>query len=110
MKKRAGEDGLGGDGKRRKKMSNPEDELPLGVYEAHSAIMHYRADTQPTTSRWEVMADSLQRRFLGGTKSGNGAWALAWVDTVLELPSTEKMELKRAEDRDVLMSSVYAKS
>jgi len=59
MKKRGGEDGLGGDGKRRKKMSNPEDELPLGMYEAHSAIMHDRADTQPTTSRWEVVVDSL---------------------------------------------------
>jgi chromatin structure-remodeling complex protein RSC7 len=40
MKKREGDDGLGGDGKRRKKMKNPEVELPLGVYEAHSAIVH----------------------------------------------------------------------
>jgi len=90
-------------------MRNPEDELPLGVYEAHPAIVHYRTDTQPTTSRWEVMPDSLQRRILGGTKSGNGTWALAWIDTVLELPSTEKMEQKRVEDGDVLlMSSVSA--
>jgi len=61
---------LSGDFKRRKKTRNAEDELPLSVYEAHSAILHYRADTQPITSRWEVMPDSLPRRILG-TKSGN---------------------------------------
>jgi chromatin structure-remodeling complex protein RSC7 len=66
-----------------------------------------RADTQPTRSRWEVLPDSLQRRVLGGTKSGNGAWALAWVDTVLELPSAEEMGQQLGdEQRDVLMSSV----
>lgn len=27
---------------------------------------------------------------LGGAKAGNGAWALAWVDTVMELPATEE--------------------
>jgi len=26
-----------------------------------------------------------KRRVLGGTKTGNGAWALAWVDTLMEL-------------------------
>jgi chromatin structure-remodeling complex protein RSC7 len=26
---------------------------------------------------------------LGGTKAGNGAWALAWVDTIMELPASE---------------------
>jgi len=58
-----------------------------------------------------VMPDSLQRRILGGTKSGNGTWALAWIDTVLEWPSTGEMEQKRVEDRDVLlMSSVSAQS
>jgi len=55
MNKREKEDGLVGDGKRRKKMRNPEDELPLGVYEAHPAIVHYRTDTQPTTNPWAVM-------------------------------------------------------
>jgi chromatin structure-remodeling complex protein RSC7 len=43
---------------------------------------------------------------LGGTKSGNGAWALAWVDTVLELPGTEETEHEKAQDLDVLMGSV----
>lgn len=40
MRKRGGEDGLGSDGKRRKKVKRVEDELPLGVYEAHSDIVH----------------------------------------------------------------------
>jgi hypothetical protein len=48
-----------------------------------------RADTQPTKARWESLADSetdpLKRRLVGGTKAGNGAWALAWVDTVMEV-------------------------
>jgi len=35
-----GADGLSGDFKRRKKTRNAEDELPLSVYEAHSAILH----------------------------------------------------------------------
>ena len=48
-----------------------------------------RADTQSTWSRWEELPDFLSRRVLRGTKSGNGAWALAWVDTVLELPETD---------------------
>jgi hypothetical protein len=39
MKKRVGEDSSGDDGKRRKKF---EDKLPLGVYEAHRAIVHCR--------------------------------------------------------------------
>jgi chromatin structure-remodeling complex protein RSC7 len=56
------------------------------------------------------MPDSLQRRVLGGTKSGNGAWALAWVDTMLELPSTEEMGHENAQDRDALMSSVAGQS
>jgi chromatin structure-remodeling complex protein RSC7 len=40
IKKRKGEDGLGGEGKRRKKMRSIEDGLPLGVYEAHSGVVH----------------------------------------------------------------------
>jgi len=27
---------------------------------------------------------------LGGTKAGNGAWALAWVDTIMEIPASEE--------------------
>lgn len=119
LKKREGEDGLVGDGKRRKKIRSLEDELPLGLYESHSGIVHCkrfchilyidigeiifivdRADTQPTTSRWEMMPDSMQKRVLGGTKSGNGAWGLAWVDTVLELPSTEELPAEQESTQD----------
>lgn len=42
--------------------------------------------TQPTQCRWEAYPDPERKRYiLGGTKVGNGAWALAWVDTVMEL-------------------------
>ena len=52
-----------------------------------------RADTQPSTARWEAVPDSAtKRRVLGGTKMGNGAWGLAWVDTIMELPSAEEIE------------------
>ena len=27
---------------------------------------------------------------LGGAKAGNGAWALAWVDTIMEVPAREE--------------------
>jgi chromatin structure-remodeling complex protein RSC7 len=27
---------------------------------------------------------------LGGAKAGNGAWALAWVDTIMEVPASEE--------------------
>lgn len=37
-----------------------------------------------------------KRRALGGTKVGNGAWALAWVDTAME--SSAEAEEKRAEE------------
>ena len=46
-----------------------------------------RADLQPSQCRWEVVPDTAdKRRVLGGTKAGNGAWAVAWVDTVMEVP------------------------
>jgi chromatin structure-remodeling complex protein RSC7 len=50
-----------------------------------------RADTQPTRAHWEGLKDSAEKRqVLGGTKAGNGAWALAWVDTVMEFPTSEE--------------------
>lgn len=64
-----------------------------------------RSNTQPTRSRWEVMPDSAQKRVLGGTKTGNGAWALAWVDTVMELPSTDELD-PGGNEREQLMRSV----
>jgi hypothetical protein len=50
-----------------------------------------RANTQPTRARWEGLKDSAEKRqVLGGTKAGNGAWALAWVDTIMEVPASEE--------------------
>ena len=50
-----------------------------------------RADTQPTCARWEGLKDSAEKRqVLGGAKAGNGAWALAWVDTIMEVPASEE--------------------
>ncbi|KAF8128714.1 chromatin remodelling complex Rsc7/Swp82 subunit-domain-containing protein [Boletus edulis] len=77
-------------------------ELPFGVYEPHTGLVHYPADTQPTKSRWEQIAP---RRILGGTKVGNGAWALAWVDTCLKLPGPNDLDPYAAE-RDTLMASL----
>lgn len=63
-----------------------------------------RDDSQATRARWECLPDSKdRRRVLGGTKVGNGAWALAWVDTVMELPVPEDDEAmaRRALSRSV---------
>jgi len=66
----------------------------LGLYEPHGGVVHYRSDTQPSRSRWEVVPDSKEKRHvLGGTKTGNGAWALAWVDAIMELSPTEEREV-----------------
>jgi chromatin structure-remodeling complex protein RSC7 len=45
---------------------------------------------------------------LGGTKTGNGAWALAWVDTVMELPDEEEVNGGIAKERESLMNLVEA--
>lgn len=96
--------GVEEDGQERKRRK-VEDDLPLGVYEPHSGIVHCklsllivpcvliatlpdRVDTQPTRSRWEPMPcrGKVNRNVLGGTRVGAGAWGLAWVDTTMELP------------------------
>ena len=38
----------------------------------------------------------------GGTKVGNGAWALAWVDTCLDLPGPKDLD-PGADERAALM-------
>lgn len=67
--------------------------LPLGVYEPQSGIVLYRSDTQPTTSRWEPVPG--RPSILGGSKAGNAAWGLAWVDTVLEFPSSQSEQVEQ---------------
>lgn len=85
--------------KRRKISHSAKSEALLGMYEPHTGMIQYRTDTQPTRARWEVLPESpTRRRVLGGTKAGNGAWALAWVDTVME-PSNEHEN----HDREVLL-------
>ena len=52
-----------------------------------------------------VTGSDARKRVLGGTKAGNGAWALAWVDTIMELPrpdlvgeNTDRQELLKSID------------
>ena len=108
-----------GDAGQKKKMDDGD--LPFGVYEPHTGLVHCasgldpltllvadflsgidRTDTQPTKHRWEQVAP---RRVLGGTKVGNGAWALAWVDTCLELSGPNDLDPYVAE-REALMASM----
>jgi len=68
--------------------------------------LHYcpdRSDTQPTSSRWQVVSSSTptpsnpKGRLLGGTKTGNGAWGLAWIDTVMESASERGKDFEQRE-------------
>lgn len=54
-------------------------------------------DTQPTRARWEPIPNP-KSRVLGGTKAGNGAWALTWVDTVMQLPDEDEEARKKRDD------------
>jgi len=74
---------------REERRRREEADLPLGVYEPHNGIVVYRSGTQPARSRWEVGPRMDERRILGGTKTGNGAWGLAWVDTIMEFTPAE---------------------
>ena len=83
--------------------------LPLGVYEPQTGLVlcqsHLfvetsqplitlvvdRADTQAKQARWECVEDD-EKYVLGGTKVGVGAWSIARVDTILELPNPEAEE------------------
>jgi len=67
-----------------------------------------RSDTQPTWARWEAVLDFITKRHvLGGTKSGNGVWALAWVDTtIMELPGPDDTVDPEAAVREQLLREV----
>lgn len=70
-----------------------------------------RADTQPTRSRWQQLPDSATKReVLGGAKAGNGAWALAWVDTVMELPKPDDPPSPAALAREEALKAVELES
>ncbi|KAF7366713.1 hypothetical protein MSAN_00929400 [Mycena sanguinolenta] len=84
-------------------------DLPLGVYEAHSGIVQYRTDTQPTRSRMELLPDADgTRSVLGGTKVGNGAWAVAWMDTIMEVPKPGELERPEVEERNRMWKEAEA--
>ena len=93
-----------------------------GIYEPHTAIVHCKShprfhrntdllltivtdesSTQPTKARWEVAPDS--RNVLGGTKVGNGAWGVAWVDTVME-PTEPSPEGERTRACQAILQSL----
>ncbi|EJD02040.1 uncharacterized protein FOMMEDRAFT_20828 [Fomitiporia mediterranea MF3/22] len=74
-----------------------------GLYEPHTAVIHYETSTQPTRARWEVVPDS--RNVLGGTKVGNGAWGVARVVTVMELPNPS-IEEERARLCQAILQSL----
>ncbi|KAJ3506371.1 hypothetical protein NLJ89_g6908 [Agrocybe chaxingu] len=76
----------GGEQETKKRKVRIDTTPAVGVYEPHSNIVQYRADTQPTSARWDVLPDSASKHVIGGTKVGNGAWAIAWVDTIMEFP------------------------
>ncbi|KAG6865170.1 hypothetical protein C0991_004718 [Blastosporella zonata] len=89
---------------KRQRIGFAVDELPSGVYEPHSGIVQSpdRNDTQPSRSRLELLPDSKEKRsVIGGTKAGNGAWALAWIDTVMEVEDPQTVERRLAATREI---------
>ncbi|KAF8653665.1 hypothetical protein AX16_003816 [Volvariella volvacea WC 439] len=92
---------------KKKKVGFQEDRTPIGIYEPHTGLIYYRSDTQPTKSRWELLPESTtKKRILGGTKTGNGAWGIAWVDTILELPKRDRSPSPAAIAREKLLQEV----
>ncbi|KAL1670292.1 chromatin remodelling complex Rsc7/Swp82 subunit-domain-containing protein [Schizophyllum commune] len=57
---------------------------PRAVYEPHTGAWLVRADTQPTRARWETLPDSKEKTIVGGSKAGNRAWGVAWVETTMD--------------------------
>ncbi|KAL1745944.1 chromatin remodelling complex Rsc7/Swp82 subunit-domain-containing protein [Schizophyllum fasciatum] len=57
---------------------------PRAVYEPHTGAWLVRSDTQPTRARWEALPDSAEKTVIGGSKAGNRAWGVAWVETTME--------------------------
>jgi chromatin structure-remodeling complex protein RSC7 len=54
-----------------------------------------------------MLPDSRSRkRVLGGARAGNGAWALAWIDTVMTLPGMNESLSPGAQERERLWKDV----
>ncbi|KAF8873804.1 chromatin remodelling complex Rsc7/Swp82 subunit-domain-containing protein [Gymnopilus junonius] len=77
----------------------------LLVYTSLMGISFITAGILNQKYKWEALPDSpTKRRVLGGTKVGNGAWALAWVDTVMEFPDpAEETNTPEARERQRLL-------
>ncbi|KAJ7070021.1 chromatin remodelling complex Rsc7/Swp82 subunit-domain-containing protein [Mycena amicta] len=74
-------------------------QLPLGCYEPQTGQVLYRADTQPTQSRLEKAPDSQAKSILGGSKVGNAAWGIVWMDTVMESRPLKEAAKKEAAEK-----------
>ncbi|TRM67020.1 chromatin remodelling complex Rsc7/Swp82 subunit-domain-containing protein [Schizophyllum amplum] len=57
---------------------------PRAVYEPHTGAWLLRSDTQPTRARWETLPDNAERTVIGGSRAGNRAWGVAWVETTMD--------------------------
>nr|GAT45695.1 predicted protein [Mycena chlorophos] len=91
-------------GKGKQKAEDPvaaalAEQYPLGWYEPQTNQVLYRADTQPTQSRLEKAPDSQEKTILGGTKVGNGAWGVLWLDTIMESQPLKAAIKKEASDK-----------
>ncbi|KAF5392878.1 hypothetical protein D9757_000856 [Collybiopsis confluens] len=95
--------------------------LPLGVYEPHTGTVFFRSDTQPTRSRLEIVPVPVtfipgsktprpDRGVLGGTKTGGGAWGLAYVDTLIELPPLPLRASRGQSDYDPIWEEKRARA
>ncbi|KZW00330.1 hypothetical protein EXIGLDRAFT_604510 [Exidia glandulosa HHB12029] len=71
----------------------------LGVYEPHSGLVHYRADTQPTHAHWEPVQNSRFKSVIGGSKAGSQAWGVARIDYAVETASAIQKEQEFKEAR-----------
>lgn len=67
----------------------------------YSRLSPDREDTQPRQSRWEPVGHQA-KEVVGGSRVGAGAWGLAWVDTMIELPP-EGQEQQLNETRQKLI-------
>ncbi|EJD52093.1 hypothetical protein AURDEDRAFT_111568 [Auricularia subglabra TFB-10046 SS5] len=83
-------------------------EPALGVYEPHTGLVHYRADTQPSRARWEPVKDSTFRAVTGGSKAGSQAWGLARIDYVMETASAQENEKANVEARMAAVAAAQA--
>ncbi|KAF8337046.1 chromatin remodelling complex Rsc7/Swp82 subunit-domain-containing protein [Cantharellus anzutake] len=69
----------------RKRQRLDGENVGLGMYEPHTDMFLYRADTQPTKARMEQVIG--EPSILGGRRVGGLAWGVLKVDAVMETPT-----------------------